>query len=88
MAKTTQLEEYTLAISESIFSLFKDEDDGGNPNYHYDLNKIDATKFFTAMIMACGYIYNRLTQDDKTFLDFTYLANQLIVQNLLEKEGK
>jgi len=36
------------------------------------------------MIMACGLIFNKITGDYKTPLEFTYLANQLIVQYMME----
>jgi len=84
LQKLTKTDEYALAVADSILSLFKDEEDGGNPIYHYKLDEIDATKFFTGMVKGCGYVYNRLTGDNKNFLEFTYLCNQLIVQDILE----
>lgn len=88
MSKQELTAEYTMAITESILSLFKDEDDGGNSHYRYDLDKIDATKFFTGMVMACAYVFNKLTDDDKNFLEFTHLCNQLIVQHMMTNLGR
>jgi len=81
--KTNKEQEYALAITDAILGIFRDEEDGCQL-HHYDLNEIDATKFFTGMIMACGLIFNKITGDYKTPLEFTYLANQLIVQYMME----
>lgn len=78
--------EYAQATADAILSLFKDEEDGGNPNYHYDLAKIDGTEFFTGLIMGCNAVYQRLTGDEKNNLEFTYLMNQLIVQHMLKNK--
>lgn len=50
-----------------------------------DWNKIDLTQFFTAYITAGSLIFNEVTNGDKNSLEFTHLANQLIVQDMLEK---
>ncbi|MFE4569965.1 hypothetical protein [Paenibacillus chitinolyticus] len=52
--------------------------------YCIDLDKIDLTLFFTAMIKANTIVYNNLTGEQKHALDFTYLVNKLIVQDLME----
>ena len=75
-----------LAIADSILSLFRDEENGGNPNFHYDLSEIDATEFFTSMVMGCNFVFNELTKSEKNNLEFTYICNQLIVQDILQNK--
>ncbi len=78
-------EQYTMAIMDTILSLFRDQEEDGHPIYHFELDNIDATEFFTSMVTACGLIYNRLTDEDMDILDYTHLANKLAVQKLLEE---
>lgn len=75
-------EQYAVEVSGAIKSLF----DPDSENHRYDLDEINATEFFIGIIKATGMLYTELTEDDKSFLEFTYLANQLIVQDLLDKE--
>lgn len=79
-------EEMAIAVADSILSLFRDEEDGGNPNFHYKLEDIDATEFFTAMVIGCNFVFHQLTKIEKSNLEFTYLCNQLIVQDLLKNK--
>lgn len=79
-------EEMAIAVADSILSLFRDEEDGGNPNFHYELSETDATEFFTAMVKGCNLVFNRLTNIEKSNLEFTYLCNQLIVQDALNSK--
>lgn len=76
--------EYTLAIANAIFTLFQDEEHGGNQDYHFELNEIDVTKFITSMVAGCNLVFQHIASVDKNNLEFTYLLNQLVVQNLLE----
>jgi len=84
MRQPTKTEEYAMAVADSIMSLFRDDEDG-NPHYHYDMEEIDATKFFTGMVMGCAYVFNKLTGEEKNFLEFTHICNQLIVQHMLQE---
>jgi hypothetical protein len=74
---------YAAAVADTIASIFKNEEDINIT--HYDLDTINATEFFTGAITGLGILYNQLTGDDKNSLQFTHLANQLIVQDLLRK---
>jgi hypothetical protein len=78
--------EMAIAVADGILSLFRDEEDGGNPNFHYKLEDIDATEFFTAMVIGCNLVYRQLTKIEKNNLEFTYLCNQLIVQDMLKNK--
>lgn len=77
-------EEYAVAIADGILSLFRDEEDGGNQNFHFELNKIDATKFITSMVMGCNLVFSQLTNQEMNNLEFTHLLNSLLVQDMLE----
>lgn len=78
--------EYSLAIASAILSLFKDEEDGGNENYHFDINEVDVTLFITSMVVGCNVVLEKLTGIDKNHLEFTHLLNSLIVQYLMEEK--
>lgn len=80
-------DEMILAVADSILSLFRDEENGGNPNFHYDLTEIDATTFFMSMIFGCNFVFNELTNSEKNSLEFTHICNQLIVQDMLKENG-
>lgn len=85
----TKKEQYAVAIADGILSLFRDEEDGGNPNFHYKLSEINATDFITSMVMGCNIVFERLTSIEKNNLEFTHLLNQLVFQDALEsKEPK
>jgi hypothetical protein len=75
-------EQYTAEIYDHLLELF----DRDSENFKFDLEKIDATELFTALVKANGILFNRLTDDNKSFLDFTYLCNSLIVQAMKNKE--
>lgn len=76
-------DEYAVAIADAILSLFRNEENDGNPYYHFDLNTIDATEFITSMVAGCNLVFQKLTQVEKNNLEFTYLLNQLVVQSML-----
>ena len=83
MKKMKKEEEYAIAVRNALLNLFRDEEHQDN-QYHFDLNEVDATKFFTGIIVACSVLYNDLTSDHKAALDFTYIANKLIVQWMMD----
>jgi hypothetical protein len=74
--------QYTMSIIQAVDALF-DED---SELKRYDFKSLDATKFFTAYIIAGNFIFNKFTGNNKNNLEFTHLANQLIVQNLLDEK--
>lgn len=81
--KPNQAELYAAQVSQAITSLFDEE----NENYQYDLSEIDATKFFTGLIMGSLLIFNRLTSEDKDLLDYLSLQQRLVFQ-YLQENGK
>lgn len=85
----TKKEQYAVAIADAILSLFRDEEEGGNPNFHFKISEVDATRFFTEMVTGCRIVFEQLTSIEKNNFEFTHLLNQLVVQDLLEnKESK
>lgn len=84
-------DEYAAVVAEVIMSLFVDEEHGGNPNYHYDLREIDVTEFMTSLVTGCNLVFSTITGENKNNLEFTYLLNQLVVQdfiNIAKQEEK
>jgi hypothetical protein len=78
---------YAATIYESLINLFQDEEER-TPCAQLDLENIDATMFFTDAIKALALLYNKLTNDDKDYLEFTYLANHLIFHYAVEEAKK
>lgn len=85
MNKLDKEQEYGLGVADGILSLFRDEEDGGNQDYHYDLSEIDATKFFIGMVIGCNLVFEKLTQQEQDLIDFTNTLNKLAFQYLIEK---
>jgi hypothetical protein len=81
--KADKTQEYSAAVADAIAALFR-EDEDANPHYHFNLDTIDATAFFTGAIMGLNFIFKRFTGQQKNNLEFTHLCNQLIVQDLLK----
>jgi len=75
---------YAMVIIDSISSLFRNDGESSSSRFHVDLNKMDVVKFFTGMVIGCTHVYNYLTKDNKTALEFTYVCNQLIVQHMVQ----
>lgn len=80
LEKLNKEQEYGLAIANKILSLFSEGD--------YSLEELDATKFFTGMVLGCNLVFRKLTQEDISTLEFTYKLNQLVVQYFLENKGR
>jgi hypothetical protein len=81
MALTNDQYQMVMAVVGQVNELFDPESE----NHRYDLENIDLTQFLIAYIKAGNFLFTRLTGQDKNNLEFTHLANQLIVQDLLEK---
>jgi hypothetical protein len=81
--KEDKTQQYTMAVADAVASLFRDDEEG-NPHYHFNLDTIDATAFFTGAIMGLNFMFQRFTGQKKNNLEFTHLCNQLIVQDLLK----
>jgi len=82
MSQLTQNEQYAFEIMELINSMFDEESE----NFRYDASKVDGTQFFTGFVKAGALLFNQLTGADIDFVEFTHIANRLIVQDLLGDE--
>jgi len=76
--------QYIVHIHDAITELFE----VNRESSVLDINEVDGTQFFTAFVKAGNMIYNQLTGNDTTNLDFTYLLNNLIVQDAIERAQK
>lgn len=74
--------QYISAIVSGVNSLFDDE----SHLKQYNWEEIDFTQFMTAYVKAGNYIFNKMTDINKNNLEFTHLANQLIVQDMMKDE--
>ncbi|HZG81226.1 MAG TPA: hypothetical protein VEZ13_10705 [Brevibacillus sp.] len=84
MQNITKNEMYAFAVNNALMDLF----DPDSENHQFTLDEVDATEFFIGLVKGCGMVYNKLTGDQKNFLQFTHLCNQLIVQDMLAKKGE
>lgn len=73
------------AIATNILNVFDDENETG---MQIELNETDGTELITDMVKAMNVVFQKLTGDSKTNLEFISLCNHLIVQDSLEKESK
>lgn len=70
-------------IYEGIMSIFDEE---SNNAFHTELNSdLDATMFFTNLIKAGALIYMDMTNEEIDMLEFTHIANRLVVQDENER---
>ena len=81
----TEDEQMIAGIYEGIMSIF-DEDSNNLYHMEFDELKKDATPFITNVVKAANLVFSEITQSPQNNLDFTYIANQLIVQDLMEQQ--
>lgn len=75
-----------LAFAASLSDAYKDDDERvGASAGKLELNEDELTDDFTAMIYAAWVLYKRITGDEIDILEFTYVANRLVVQKLREE---
>jgi hypothetical protein len=87
MKGLNKTEEYALYVSDAIKGLFMDEEERA-PMPTLKIEEIDATKFFTGAIIACNLVFNQLTGQNKNYLELSHIANQLIVQEIMESKER
>jgi hypothetical protein len=78
--KLNQTQQYALDIEHAVLQLFNSESE----LHKYELNKIDATKFFTAFVIAFNLLFNQLTQDDADLVESLNTMTRLMFQYLIE----
>jgi hypothetical protein len=74
-------ENYVLQLAGAINEVFEEDSE----HYIGDLEEIDATMLFTAMLGASTYVFNELTDSDNTLIEMTHTFNSLAVQHVVEK---
>ena len=74
-------DDLTAKLYENLCDMFGE----GSLAFTFDLNEIDGTEFFTALFLAMGLLFNRLTEQETNALEFSHLCNKLIVQHMLEQ---
>lgn len=72
---------YAATIQSHLADMLQDEE----CIYYLDDWQEHVTEFMTAINMAACNMYNKITGDNKTFLEFSYIVNQLIVQHIIEQ---
>lgn len=71
---------YAPAISAALLDLFREEDERQAHLFHFDLEEVDATAFFTAVPLALALIMGDLTDQPTDALGVTHTLNRLIAQ--------
>lgn len=83
--KTTNFEQYAMTILHNLSGTFQDEEENDLP-LHLDIDKLDATAYFTACAYALCLHFNSLTDNNKNAFEFTQTLTQLVVQNMMEEK--
>jgi hypothetical protein len=73
---------YAVQIADTLKQMF-DED---SEIHAFDLEEIDATKYFTGMVLASCLIFNDLTGRKMDLIDFTHVQNKLVIQYIMDKK--
>jgi len=81
--KQQEMLKYSSLISSAIMDIFTDEES----QYHIEIDDENATDVITSMVFAITLVFNKLSAQDLNYLEFTHMANSLVVQYLL-KYGK
>lgn len=80
MDKEKEIQNYALCFASAIENVVRDED---NENY-IEVDDENATEVMTGLILGAGFAFNRLTDSNSNYLEFTHIANQLVVQYLMK----
>lgn len=80
MDKEKEIQNYALCFASAIENVVRDED---NENY-IEVDDENATEVITGLILGAGFVFNRLTGSNSNYLEFTHIANQLVVQYLMK----
>lgn len=73
-------EKYTIALLGAISEVFDEESD----HFISRSAELDATEFFTALLVASTHVFNVLTGEDKTLVEMTHVLNSLAVQKAVQ----
>ena len=75
--------DYAVLVYRQIVDMINNEDSENC----IELNEGNLIDFFTALTMGCSVLFNKLTGDNKSYLEYTYIVNQLIVQYIMDKSS-
>ena len=76
----SKIASHTSLIYRQIIEMISDED----CENHIELTDENLTDFFTSLSLACSILFNKLTGEHKSYLEYSHVVNQLIVQYIIE----
>jgi hypothetical protein len=79
MDKQKEIQNYILRFASAIEDVVVNKE---NENY-IEIDDKNATEVMTGLILGAGFAFNRLTGNECNYLEFTHIANQLVVQYLM-----
>lgn len=80
MSDKNRIQNHALCFAQAIEDVVKNDE---NDNY-IEINNENATEVITGLILGAGFAFNRLTGSNCNYLEFTHVANQLVVQYLMK----
>lgn len=80
MDKQKEIQNYLLRFASAIEDVVVNKE---NENY-IEIDDKNATEVITGLILGAGFAFNRLTGSECNYLEFTHIANQLVVQYLMQ----
>ena len=80
MDKEKEMQNYALCFASAIEDVVRNDE---NENY-IEVSDKNATEVMTGLILGAGFAFNRLTGSKCNYLEFTHVANQLVVQYLMK----
>lgn len=80
MDKREEITNYALCFAEAITEVLREED---SANY-IEIKNDNATDVMTGLVLGTGIAFSRLTDAKCNHLEFTHLANRLVVQFLMK----
>ena len=85
--KNNKFDQKILAFAVGLRDTYKDEDEkAGNRIPKIEMNEEELTDDFTAMVYAIWTLYRTITGNEIDILEFTHIANRLVVQKLMEEQ--
>lgn len=83
MNKEKEIQYYALCFILAIEDMVSNND---NENY-IEVNNENATEVMTGLILGAALVFNKLTRGKVDYLEFTHVANRLVVQYLMKYGG-
>lgn len=80
MDNKKSIQEYALYFACAIEEVIKNEDNV----VHIKVDEDNITDVATGIVFGAAIAFNRLTGREDTYLEFTHMANMLVVQYLMQ----